>query len=648
MIPAGGEIVISATMEEPGCASRTELNDGSSVVWSKGDAIALLTASTKDRFELVSGEGTGSAEFFGTPSGSAPYYAFYPYSEDCRVSDGALEFKLPETQSFVNKSFSPGASPAIATMQDLASGANFKNLCGILQVNLCGSGKLQYVEVIDLAGNPLWGDCRLLLDGKQGTTEQTMTVSGGSNHLTIDIGKEISLTASTPKVFNFVVPAGSFSKGFSVKVFDKSGKAVSFLTAQNPAVEVSRSNITRMDNIRMPSNGEPLDPLARGFHKEVFMDAGNYLTQRTALSAAKMLGWEMDFMTTEDSLLQRSIVVESEDDENGCMLYPDSNPRYRMVYCNGGAAGNHGRSLTSTGRSRYRSFVSHGGAYVGSCAGGFFAAKGSKVGVNNQYYLGIYPGTVLQTHLMDSRVSMTIPENSVLLEYYNYGSDFRVDSIYHNGGGYVTDELLPAGAEILARYDHPGKEMHGNGSVWAYKADEKTGRVVTTGSHPEYVTSGDRRELMAAMMRYATEGNGVPQVKGELKNGETRVMDQFFSDYNPDFARIGDGQYHHFTVTVPENASDFKLELQSPDEANLYLTMRKEGLAWMSDADFLLIRKGAEKTLEIPALAPGTWYVGVYCAEKVNVKCGVDQFDCSGNLDALNGIPYSLTVTWTK
>ena len=330
------------------------------------------------------------------------------------------------------------------------------------------------------------------------------------------------------------------------------------------------------------------------------------------------------------------------------MLYPDSNPRYRMVYCNGGAAGNHGRSLTSTGRSRYRSFVSHGGAYVGSCAGGFFAAKGSKVGVNNQYYLGIYPGTVLQTHLMDSRVRMTIPENSVLLEYYNYGSDFRVDSIYHNGGGYVTDELLPAGAEILARYDHPGKEMHGNGSVWAYKADEKTGRVVTTGSHPEYVTSGDRRELMAAMMRYATEGNGVPQVKGELKNGETRVMDQFFSDYKPAFARIGDGQYHHFTVTVPENASDFKLELQSPDEANLYLTMRKEGLAWMSDADFLLIRKGAEKTLEIPALAPGTWYVGVYCAEKVTVKCGVDQFDCSGNLDALNGIPYSLTVTWTK
>ena len=641
------QVTIFATTEGSS-DTRTGLDDGTKVVWTKGDAIALMTASTKDRFDLSEGANTGNASFTGSTSGSAPFYAFYPYSYECRVNDGSLVFKLPQVQKYVNKSFAAGASPALATMDDLASGASFKNLCGILQVNLCGSGKIRKVEVIDLSGAPLWGDCRVLLDGKQGTSEQTMTVTGGSNILTMDLEKDITLLLSTPRVLNFVVPAGSFSKGFSVRVLDASGKAVSFLTAQKAEVTVTRSNITIMDKLRIPDNGEPADERARGFHKDVFMDAGNYLTQRTAFPAVSFLGWEMDFMTTKDSLLQRSIVVESEEDENGCMLYPDNNPRYRMVYCNGGAAGNHGRSLTSTGRSRYRSFVSHGGAYVGSCAGGFFAAKGSKIGVDNQNYLGIYPGTVLQTHLMDSRVSMTIPENSVLLEYYNYGSDFRVDSIYHNGGGFVTDELLPAGAEILARYDHPGKEMHGNGSVWAYKADEKTGRVVTTGSHPEYVTSGDRRELMAAMMRYATEGIGVPQVKGELKNGETRGMDRYFSDYNPAFARIGDGQYHHFTVTVPENAKDFKLELQSPEEADLYLTMRKEGLAWMTDADFLVVRAGAEKTLEIPSLSAGTWYVGVYCAEKVTVKCAVDQFESSGNLDALNGISYYLTASWKE
>ena len=384
--PNDGEIVITAKLEDPSSASRTELKDGSTVVWSKEDAIALLTASTKDRFVISSGEGTTTATFSGTTSASGPFYAFYPYSPDCSVSDGYLSFFVPMSQRYVAGSFDAGVSPSVATIESLDAAAGFKNLFGILQLNLCGSGKVRRVEVVDLAGTPLWGDCRVLLDGKQGTAEQTMEITGGSNKLILSFLKDVTLLASTPRVLNFVVPPGSFSKGVSVKVFDSSGSVISFLTAQNPEIRVARSNITKMDKVKIPSNGEPLDTLARGFHSDVFMDAGNYLTQRTALSAAKMLGWEMDFMTTEDSLLQRSIVVESEDDENGCMLYPDNNPRYRMVYVNGGAAGNHGRSLTSTGRSRYRSFVSHGGAYVGSCAGGFFAAKGSKVGVNNQYY----------------------------------------------------------------------------------------------------------------------------------------------------------------------------------------------------------------------------------------------------------------------
>ncbi|MBR5056910.1 MAG: hypothetical protein IKX03_06910 [Bacteroidales bacterium] len=639
-------ITISATLETPAEAARTSLKDGTKVIWSQYDAFALMTATTKDRFAISSGAGTTSATFSGTTSGSGPFYALYPYSPDCSVSDGYLSFFIPKAQKYVAGSFDAGVSPSLATMDDLNAIAEFKNLFGILQLNLCGSGKVRKVEVVDLAGTPLWGDCRVLLDGKQGTAEQTLEMTGGSNKLIMEFISDVSLLASSPRVLNFVVPPGSFSKGVSVRVFEPSGSVTSFLTAQNPEIRIARSNITKMDKVKIPSNGEPADERARGFHKDVFMDAGNYLTQRTAFYAADFLGWKKDFMTTEDSLLQRSIVVESEEDENGCLLYPDNNPRYRMIYVNGGAAGNHGRSLTSTGLSRYRSFVNHGGAYVGSCAGGFFAAKGSKVGVNNQYYLGIYPSTVFQTGLFDARVSMTIPEYSKLLEYYVYGGDFRVDSIYHNGGGYVTDATLPAGAEILARYDHPGKDMHGNGSVWAYKADEKTGRVVTTGSHPEFVNSGDRRELMAAMIRYATEGIGIPQVKGELKNGETRVMDRYYSDYKPANARIGDGQYHHFTVEIPENVEDFKLELQSSEEANLHLTMRKEGFAWMTDADFLLIQKGSDKTLEIPSLAPGTWYVGVYCAEKVTVSCGVDKFECSGNIDALSGIPYSLTASW--
>ena len=641
-------VTFSATTEVSDDASRTGLKDETSVVWTKGDAVALFTASTKDRFDLTAGANTGNASFTGSTNGTAPFYALYPYSDECRLNSGALEFKLPQVQQYVNKSFAAGASPALATMADLTSGASFKNLCGILQVNLCGSGKIRKVEVIDLSGAPLWGDCRVLLDGKQGTSEQTMTVTGGSNILTMDLEKDITLLLSTPRVLNFVVPAGSFSKGFSVRVFDATGKAVSFLTAQKAEVTVTRSNITMMDKIKIPDNGEPLDTLGRGYYKEVFMDGGAYVTSRTTLPAAPYLGWEMDFMATDDSVFQRSIVIKNDDDDNGYLLYPDNRPRYRMIYCNGGKAGQHGRSLTSTGRSRYKTFVNNGGAYVGSCAGAFMASYGTAVNSYNSNYLAIYPGPMFSSGLTDAYTGMFIPEDSPLLDYYDYGKDFYVDSVRHNGGGYVTEATLPAGGEILATFDRPDKKMHKNGSIWAYKADAEKGRVVTTGSHPEGVTSGEKRDLMAAMMRYATDGNGLPETKGELINGQMREMDHGWKEAMYDYACIGDGQYHHFTVNIPANASDFKLELQSPNDANLYLTLRNGNFAWLTDADFLLVQGGSDKILELKTLPAGTWYIGVYCAEKVETSCEVDKFECSGATEALNGIPYYLTASWKE
>ena len=648
-VNAPAAVTFTATMEESDDATKTGLKDDTSVVWTKGDAVALFTANTKDRFELTEGAGTNSATFAGSTAGTAPYYAFYPYSNECTLKDGAIEFKLPGIQTFENKSIAQGASPSIATMQDLASGASFKNVCGILQVNLCGSGSMRKVEVINLSGAPLWGDCRLVLDGKQGTSEQTLTVTGGSNRLMMDLGKDITLLASSPRVLNFVVPAGSFSKGFSVRVYDSKGKVISFLTAQSPVVEVSRSNITVMEKLKIPDNGEPLDPRARGYHKDVFMDGGSYVTSRTTLPAVPYLGWEMDYMATDDSVFQRSIVIKNDDDDNGYLLYPDNQPRYRMIYCNGGKAASHGRSLTSTGRTRYKTFVNNGGSYVGSCAGAFLASYGTSVGSTNSNYLAIYPGPMFSSGLTDSYTGMFIPENSALLDYgYNYGNDFYVDSVRHNGGGYVTEETLPANGDILALFDRPDKKMHMNGSIWTYKANEIKGRVVTTGSHPEGVTSGERRDLMAAMMLYATDGNGVPTVKGDLKNGELRAMDCLFSDGRSGFACIGDNQYHHFTVTIPENTTNFKLELQSPTDANLFLALRKDDVAWLSDADFLLVQGGSDKVLEIPFLPAGTWYVSVYCAEKVTTTCGTDKFIVDGAVEALNGIAYYITASWTN
>ena len=491
------------------------------------------------------------------------------------------------------------------------------------------------MEITDLAGGMLWGKCTVTLDGKQGTADQTIQVTDGSNKLYVNCATEISLSESAPKTIHFVVPCGTLSSGYSVRLFDATGKVVGILTEQKKGQAASRSQISVTEPLSSSMPGEPVNPRERGFHKDMFMDAGMYLDSRSSLAAATYLGWTLDFMNTADSLFQRRVFIESELDNNGCILYPDGAPRYRTVFVNGGKASSHGRSLTQTGRSRYITFVNNGGSYVGSCAGAFLACYGASVGVYGPNYLAIYPGPMFNSGVNKTNTGMFIPKESKLLDYYNFGGDYYIADVYHNGGGYVTQETLPKGGEILATYDLPGKKMHEQGSVWAYKENQEKGRVVTTGSHPETVSSGERRDLMAAMMLYAADGLGTTRTKAKLENG-TACSDL-----------IGDGQYHHFTMDLPNGAKNLKLDLAGPeDKYHLCLALRRGDFAWLSDADYYLVQGGAAKTMTLESLPAGTWYVSVFCDETVEVSCAVDKFECSGTLDALNGISYTLKASW--
>lgn len=648
--------VISATFDAP-ADSRTSVTSEGKVLWSKNDAFALLSASSRDKFTLISGEGQGTAEFSGSLSGSAPYYALYPYSENCRIEGGVLKFKLPEEQKASLGTFGDNCSPALATMPSADSPANFKNLCGVLEVNLNGSSiKIAGISVTDLAGMPLWGDCTVALDGKQGTNEQTMTVTGGSNTVYVELDKVASLMASTPRAIEVVVPAGAFSKGYTVKVYDTEGKAIAFYTNQAVTKAIQRSYITVMDKCKITADfAEPEDTLARGFFKDLFMDGGAYLTSRVASEFPSMpyLGWEFDYVATSDSVFQNRIMVTSDIDLNGCMLYPDNEPRYRVVYCNGGKATSHGRSLLEEGRNRYITYVNNGGSYIGTCAGAFLASTGtssSTVSSKKKEYLGIFPSYTTSTGLNDSCTHMTIPEDSPLLDYYDFGGDYWIDSVRHNGGCYLSDasfDNVSSKAERLLCYYHPGKKYHGKLSAWAYKANANKGRVICCGSHPEGVKSGERRDLFAAFALYAADGVGLPAAKSTLTNGYVKKMDQLSSANKPGSARIGEKQYHHFKINVPAGGvDDFKLELTGDDKYNLTLSMRRNGFAWRTDSEFVVATDGSNKTLEVDHLDEGTWYVSVYCAQTVTVSCASGKFNYSGDTSVLNGVAYTIQASW--
>lgn len=408
-----------------------------------------------------------------------------------------------------------------------------------------------------------------------------------------------------------------------------------------------------------------------GYYKDVFMDSGIYMIDRHDLPATHFLGLSMEKfiaapyypseLTIKDTIIQKELLCGSPWDENGILLYPDGEPRFRMIYMNGGLATKHGSSLTPKGRENMRKYFENGGSYVGSCAGMFLASNGvyeeGKEYTPNESYLSIWPGTTHHTELLDSYTSVKLQEDSPLLKYYDFGGDLMIDSLRHSNGGYAyygEGGIIPEGTEPLLRFvydtvsiDATTRHIHDQVCTWAYKKNEESGRVVITGSHPEGVTEGERLELMAAMILYAMDGNGIEKIKGELIPGELREMTKSTADSDPLYTKIGDLQYHHFKVNVPENAKKMVISLKGYDKEedfDLSLCAKAGEFAFHHNTDIKEISQGCLKDLIISAPKAGDWYISVRCDNTVETRDGQYGTEYVKGKEVLNGVPYCIKV----
>lgn len=406
---------------------------------------------------------------------------------------------------------------------------------------------------------------------------------------------------------------------------------------------------------------------------------------------------------TNDSIIQRNLMVTSDGtnstigwkDANGILVYPDGAPRFRLIYANGGRSYDHGRSLAKDGRDRVHYFFMNGGSYTGSCAGSFLAATwvdGTKryghSKPENDWSFGLFPGELTHTHLPKSPISnypsintgMKVLPRLKELGYFNFSSIDTLEDIRHHGGSYYphnsrnrnyeVEELLsfqysitskapmserynPANTEDYMKYSGKFIQIVDSVNTWAYKKNATTGRMVVTGSHPEKAAVGNARDFIAMMYLYAMDGIGDPHIKEpDLKMDSERAMAMTTADGDPEYTRIGDRQYHHFKFTTSQPIENFQLTLSSEYGAesgiDLYLSLRKDDLAWLSDADYVICTKGGNKSFNIKELPAGTWYVGVYCATTVtSAKAGSNPYywKYSGKTEVLDGIPYSVGIS---
>jgi cyanophycinase len=385
-----------------------------------------------------------------------------------------------------------------------------------------------------------------------------------------------------------------------------------------------------------------------GFYKDVFMDGGVNLSSRKSLPAAESMGLSYERYAGKDPQKQRELLVGSDLDANGVLLYPDGQPRFRLLYVNGGGATKHGLSLGGPGRAAVVDFYNGGGSYCGSCAGSFLSGVNTDSNsVPRDGYLHLFPYNTLNTGLKKARVGHRIPASSPLLDYRDFGGDYYVADIYHNNGNWLATSDLERmhDVEVLATYDTPTKKTHEGVAIWAWKKNESCGRIVNIGSHPEGISSGERLALTEACFAYAVDGMGCPQLKAHLKDGVVRVMNKGTAENDPSHTRIGDRQYHHFTFDVDESVNDVQLDLVGLGDLDLNLFLDKAGPAFESTADIRNTTPGASKQIR-QTLTPGRWYVSVECATTVDAILDETQsyFIYRGDTDVLNGIAYSIRV----
>ena len=435
-----------------------------------------------------------------------------------------------------------------------------------------------------------------------------------------------------------------------------------------------------------------------GYYKDVFMDGGTGLTHRTRLYAAESLGLSYEYLAREDTALLQYVMVANPDDANGCLLYPDGSPRFRLIYTNGGDAGTHGTAMGDTGRRRVRDFYSAGGSYSGSCAGAYLASLSNQDSGTSPFFYHLWPGRTKDTRMQNAYVGNFIPPDSPLLQYDSFGGDFYIDSLYVYNGPFANESIgWPPSTEVLLRYDTAGYFVHNKVSAWAYKAADSTGRCALLGTHPEGWGYGEQLHLTEAVFRYALDGLGPPRLKATLSAGVTRHMNQPTGG-DPAFARVGDKQYHHFACdlvgTVPERglspkpghdtkshtiardmteivgtvpdcgarsagdcppptisgrvpspARNLSVTIAANDSFHLNLFLARDTFAFRSTADYLDTTPGAHKTILVPDPGPGRWYVGVECATTVTTY-GDSCFLYNDPLHVLNGVAYDITATW--
>ncbi len=255
----------TATVEAFDAETKTLLNSRQDYVeWTSNDRIAVFMGNkTPEAFELQ--QNSGSSATFRKADGTVSQegedfkanVAIYPYSDglECVMENSIVKVKgvdFPSVQKYIPGSFSDGAFVMIAaTRTKYEKILDFKNVCGMLCLNLIGSISVDQIEV---KGN---GE-RDFISGDNATviySEDLPSVEGLSEKSVRLKCDGVQLNRKTPTQFLISLPPKTLSQGFTVTIKGTNGESHNLET--NKPQEIGRSKMLKMRERQL------------GFHEEI-------------------------------------------------------------------------------------------------------------------------------------------------------------------------------------------------------------------------------------------------------------------------------------------------------------------------------------------------------------------------------------------
>lgn len=231
--------------------TRAHLNS-TSVEWDNTDELGVFSDSHSALVRYTySSQNSDGAVFHGDKvEGTKNFYAFYPYKASSTVNGTKITYTLPTEQIYAQGSFATGVCPMAAASTDQKF--YFKQTCGIVRVNLTGTGVISKIVLRGNNNELLSGPGEVDLGAASPGFSVLSGAAGAEKVVRMACNVQLSSTATS---FYFVIPAQIFTKGLNITITGTfNGQEKELVKNTDKVVEIPRAiikNFTAVDTNAM-------------------------------------------------------------------------------------------------------------------------------------------------------------------------------------------------------------------------------------------------------------------------------------------------------------------------------------------------------------------------------------------------------------